>query len=67
MRSNDTRVQRGIMTVNEVRERMYSLPPVAWGDSWWASGALHGDGNRLTADEPETAQMPVPQGEAQAV
>ncbi len=55
-----TLVQRGIMTVNEVRERMYSLPPVAWGDSWWASGALH------RADDLQMAQAPAPLGGAQA-
>jgi hypothetical protein len=57
-----TLVQRGIMTVNEVRERMYSLPPVAWGDSWWASGSLQ------RADDPEAARhAPIPQGNAQAL
>lgn len=54
-----TLVLRGVMTVNEVRERMYGLPPVSWGDSWWASGALH------RADDPSAAQAPAPRGETQ--
>lgn len=49
-----TVVQRGIMTINEVRERLYGLPPVSWGDTWWAPGSL------IRADAPEAGQAPPP-------
>ncbi len=48
-----TLVARGIMTINEVRERFYNLPPVEWGHIWWAPDRL---------SPPGTAQ-PSPQGE----
>jgi hypothetical protein len=28
------------MTINEVRERYYGLPPKKWGDVWWAPGGF---------------------------
>jgi HK97 family phage portal protein len=33
-------VNKGLMTINEVREQLLNLPPVPWGDSWWASGIV---------------------------
>jgi len=30
----------GIMTINEVRERYYGLPPRPWGEDWWAPVGL---------------------------
>lgn len=33
-------VTHGLMTINEVREKYYSLPPVPWGDVYWAPVGL---------------------------
>jgi HK97 family phage portal protein len=33
-------VGSGQMTINETRRKFYSLPPVSWGDTWWAPISL---------------------------
>lgn len=46
-------VSSGLMTINEVREKHYNMPPVSWGDVWWCPVGL------APVDGPEA---PVPPG-----
>lgn len=45
-------VQSGIMTINEVREKYYNLPPQKWGDVWWAPVGV------APVDGPQAPVMP---------
>jgi HK97 family phage portal protein len=47
-----TLVRYGIMTVNEIRERFYALPPVPWGDQ----GPPEASPRRAQADRPADGQ-----------